>query len=376
MDAIKLNTDACTGCGLCASLCPKDAIELKPEWDGFSYPKINTERCISCRLCEQNCPAQKSADDGCATCRDTYAARAKDVSVRRKSSSGGVFYLLAQGVLAQGGVVFGATADSNGEIYHIAVENAQQLDAVLGSKYVQSDFAHVFAKTEKYLSLGKPVLVCGTPCQITAMRRKFGTNPNLCLVDFICHGVGSPSAFRSYLHSKIGDGAVKYLSFRNKDISWSAYSIKIVSDRKRYYRHHRRDDYMAAYLQNLILRRSCYDCRYETAVSDIRLADFWDIGKEVPMQNISDGVSKVFVYTQKGRELLEGIAAQAELCVTEIPADAKRQVSVDFNKRKAFFEELQNSSFDRAVKKYTVQSGFKVRLYKWLKYRWKEMLYR
>ena len=45
----------CNGCGICALECPKGAISMKEDNEGFFYPEIDQEKCIHCGKCEKVC---------------------------------------------------------------------------------------------------------------------------------------------------------------------------------------------------------------------------------------------------------------------------------------------------------------------------------
>lgn len=49
------NGSECCGCGACISVCPKDAITMRPDRYGFLYPSIDGDACIRCRLCLKVC---------------------------------------------------------------------------------------------------------------------------------------------------------------------------------------------------------------------------------------------------------------------------------------------------------------------------------
>ena len=45
---VRKNPAECTGCGACVSICPKQAITMQPDAEGFLYPKVDGEKCVSC----------------------------------------------------------------------------------------------------------------------------------------------------------------------------------------------------------------------------------------------------------------------------------------------------------------------------------------
>ena len=52
----------CCGCTACANICPKQAITMKPDPEGFLYPVVNEENCINCGVCDATCPIHNKID--------------------------------------------------------------------------------------------------------------------------------------------------------------------------------------------------------------------------------------------------------------------------------------------------------------------------
>lgn len=48
--------EECCGCTACFAICPKKAISMIEDEEGFDYPKIDSERCIRCYQCIKICP--------------------------------------------------------------------------------------------------------------------------------------------------------------------------------------------------------------------------------------------------------------------------------------------------------------------------------
>lgn len=46
----------CCGCTACYAICPKSAISMKEDEEGFDYPQVNGEKCIRCYQCLKVCP--------------------------------------------------------------------------------------------------------------------------------------------------------------------------------------------------------------------------------------------------------------------------------------------------------------------------------
>lgn len=197
-----LDKKDCCGCSSCVQRCPKQCITLKEDNEGFLYPIVNKEICISCGLCEKVCPVLSQGEPRKPL--KVYAAKNQDEEIRRQSSSGGVFTLLAEQVIREGGVVFGAIFDENWEVKHDFAETIEGLAPFRGSKYVQSRIDDNYKKAERFLNQGRKVLFSGTPCQIAGLKRFLRNEyDNLLTVDFVCHGVPSPGVWRQYLKETV-----------------------------------------------------------------------------------------------------------------------------------------------------------------------------
>jgi hypothetical protein len=46
----------CCGCSACYVICPKNAIEMIMDEEGFDYPEIDKTKCIKCEKCILVCP--------------------------------------------------------------------------------------------------------------------------------------------------------------------------------------------------------------------------------------------------------------------------------------------------------------------------------
>ena len=356
---VRLNKAECTGCGACASICPKAAITMQPDAEGFLYPVVDGERCVECDLCEKRCPVGKTGEQGKPA---RFGAQHRDKAVRGASSSGGVFTALAQQTLAAGGVVFGAAFDERMHVEHVGAFDEAELSGMRGSKYVQSDAADAIAHAASLLSRGIPVLFSGTPCQVAGLKARVGNRyaDLLLTVDFVCHGVPSPGVFASYLQSlerERGSRVAAY-TFRDKRNGWKDFSaVATFEDGTEHVGSQVTDPFLYGFLQNLYLRPSCMQCSaYRGAghPADITLADLWGAQKLCPERDDDTGLSLVFVNTQRGREAFRRCGAQ--LSTFPIPASAAlerenpsivRAVSAH-PRRKAFFREFARRGFDGA----------------------------
>ena len=192
----------CCGCGACVQRCPKQCVTMQEDSEGFLYPKVDLSVCIDCHLCEKVCPIINQGEGH--EPQAVYAAKNPNEKIRMQSSSGGVFTILAEKILDEGGVVFGAAFNDKWEVEHDFVERKDELAKFRGSKYVQSKIGKSYRNVETFLKEGRKVLFSGTPCQIAGLKKFLRKDyENLFTVDFICHGVPSPGVFRTYLQEKI-----------------------------------------------------------------------------------------------------------------------------------------------------------------------------
>lgn len=129
-----LNKNNCYGCSACYNICPKKAIDMKRDEEGFLYPVVDINKCINCNLCYSVCLMYTVCKKNNFT-RDIYAVKAKDEQVRMKSSSGGIFSVLAKNIILNDGVVYGANLIDGFNLQHIRIDNINQLYKLRGSKY-------------------------------------------------------------------------------------------------------------------------------------------------------------------------------------------------------------------------------------------------
>ena len=162
----------CMGCHACYNRCPVQAIEMVEDEKGFKYPQVNKEKCINCGLCEKVCPIlnQVKVENKPVA----YAVKNLEEEIRKQSSSGGMFTLLAESILNDVGVVFGAAFDENWKLKHTYVENIEGLQIFRGSKYLQSTIGDTYAKVKEFLDSGRKVMFTGTPCQIEGLKAYLG----------------------------------------------------------------------------------------------------------------------------------------------------------------------------------------------------------
>ncbi len=317
------DNNICTGCGACASVCPCNAISMKPDMEGFYYPHIVTEKCTNCRLCEKICPALKK--NGTTFEQSTFFALwTNDKKERIAASSGGAFGEIAKWVLENDGIVFGAAfSDDYKSLSHISTDEIH-LDRLKKSKYIESDMNFTIKRIKEELEKGRWVFFCGTPCQAMGVRSVCTSNDDkLIVADFLCHGVPSQKAYRKYI-SELEEkykSKVQEVSFRSKKLGWKAYCMFITFENgKKYFKTAIEDPFYKLFLRRLTLRNSCYGCtRAEESVADITLGDFWGITNTAGIVDTDEGISLVLVHNEKGKQIIDEI--KSNLTVFGLPKE-------------------------------------------------------
>ncbi len=355
----------CTGCHACYSICTNSSISMISDQEGFLYPLIDQEKCDDCGLCKETCPVINNTD----LVRQSvgYAAYNHDEKIRAQSSSGGIFTIIAEKVIDRNGAVFGAGFDNKFNVVHYPVKKKEDLNKLRGSKYVQSRIGNTFKAVRDLLNTGKIVLFTGTPCQIAGLKSYLQIDfDSLFAQDIICHGVPSPKAWRNYLSFISKDEAIKSISFRNKDLGWSRFSMKIETDNNCYRGDLSKDFFLKAFLSNICLRPSCYNCNFKSLhrLSDLTLADFWGIELMMPEMNDDKGMSLVMVNSGKGRDLLDSIKDSTTLREINLEQAVKYNSSATKSAplpagRKLFFVNLESMPFNILVKECTKESPMK-----------------
>ncbi len=354
---------SCCGCTSCASICPKGCIRMIEDDEGFKYPEVNPATCINCGLCEKVCPMMHPETEN--RVQKVYSAKNNDEAVRKTSSSGGVFSILAQNVIRDGGVVVGCALDDNLKARHFVAHHEDELIAFRSSKYVQSELNGVFHAVKEALREGKKVLFSGTPCQVAGLRRFLMKEyENLFCVDVLCHGVPSPRVYKEYIDEKekeFGSHAVS-VNFRNKQKGWKRLFVEVsFANGGRYFKFSGFDPYMSLFLNNKSQRLSCFHCPFTTVSrqGDISLGDFWGIGRKYPDYDDDKGISMILVNSEKGARLLDRIAP--ELCLKERDLDlaiAGNKVLVEpirgEEARNHFFADYVFGGYEVAVKQNTL----------------------
>ena len=286
------------------------------------YPVIDVARCIHCNLCKTICPSLVQGNIRKPI--SVYAAKNLDEEIRKASSSGGIFSLLAEQVIDEGGVVFGACFDDRWEVIHDYTETKEGLARFRGSKYVQSNIGHTYKRAGGFLQDGRKVLFSGTPCQIAGLLAFLHKDYDALLCcDVICHGIPSPMVWREYLnenkkyilaslHNPSDGSSYRYIkiNMHDKSYGWKRYSYNFemkndIDDTILSLNEYRyKNKYFLLLRDNIYLRPSCYNCPVKSlkSGSDITIGDYWGIEDVFPEIDDDMGISAVMINTAKGKE--------------------------------------------------------------------------
>lgn len=328
----------CSGCAACYAVCPRKAISMQPDEEGFSYPHIDESLCVHCGLCERACPSlnPKAPREPLAV----YAAKAKDDALRKESSSGGIFSLLARQIISDGGIVYGvAIRESDLSVCHCSAENEEELSWLRGSKYVQSDVGDAYGRVRSQLDAGRKVLFSGTPCQVAALRNFLARDyENLFCVEVICHAAPSPLAWKKFLEKRAAASANgrdiarpeavidRRISFRSKNYGWKRFSLSLrFMNDKEYLLDLYTDTFLRGFLSELFNRPSCHQCpvRELRSGADITLGDYWNMHQRFQEMDDDTGISVVLVNSEKGASLFNRVVPLCDLAASDY-ADIRR----------------------------------------------------
>ena len=373
----------CTGCGMCANLCSKQAIKMLEDKYGFVYPSIDNSLCVGCNLCRSKCPANQNISR-CCNIKKVYAAWNKNSKIRKNSTSGGVFSAIASNFIKGGGYVVGVVWDDSFLPEHVLTNDENDIVKFQGSKYSQSNTGKIYHTIKEKILEGEKVLFSGTPCQVAALKSFVGReHEKLYTIDLVCHGVPSNQALMKH-YSSFGK-EIENVHLRYKDPYWDYSFVKIeFKDMTTYQELTINDAYFNLFNIGYLLRSSCHNCQYtsQCRTGDITLADFWGYKatgfKDI---NFNKGTSCICVNSQKGQNIIDmlgenvshveaelELAVQGNKCFTE-PFRIEKQKVAQF-----WDDYVAGVSLVELNEKYCAKT-FSIPKYLWLrrlyrKYRW------
>lgn len=374
--------EECLGCEACIQVCGHKAISMSEDKEGFRYPVIVEDKCTGCGLCNMVCPVESSPEKNPQP-TITFGGYAKDDEIRRESTSGGIFSVIADTWCKDDYVIFGAVADQL-TVRHSYITDKSHIDRFRKSKYSQSIIGNSYKEAATFLKEGKNVIFSGTPCQIAGLfkllsLRKTDTS-RLLTIEVICEGVPSPLYMRKLQQCRYANKhEISSLDYRAKDngARWDYEVMKIrfangkTDKTDRWF-----NPFWSIWLQHLMSRPSCYQCPYTTPerLADITLGDLWGVHIYCPeLYGDNKGASLVLCNTDKGimalnqaRTRLHGHDLKFEEAI-RYQGPLRNHISPN-PKREEFMAELENPeiSFNTLVKKWAVKPPFKLILAKYI----------
>lgn len=358
------NKQDCCGCGACAQRCPKQCITMRSDEEGFLYPHTQTDLCVQCGICEKVCPIiNQEKGKSPLTC---FASFNKNENIRCKSSSGGIFTLLAELILSKGGVVFGARFNEQWDVIHDYTESKDGLASFRGAKYVQSNIGRTYIQAEQFLKAGRKVLFSGTPCQIAGLHKYLRKEyKDLFTIEIVCHGVPSPMVWHQYIKEqlqKLKGKEITHIEFRDKRTGWKHYSFRMEYKKKEsnktYIEYYTQNPYIKGFIADIYLRPSCYSCPSKSLSSgaDITIGDFWGIQHLMPEIDDNKGICCILINSPKGNEIFKQIKSVNIECnfldiVKGNPAILHSPSP--HNKRTLFLQNFQTKRFIKEIEKIT-----------------------
>ena len=315
------DTKLCTGCSVCAYACPTGAITMGEDGCGFVYPAVNEDKCIDCGRCLRACHMAASSELKSVGEPEAYGAYVIDRDQLMRSASGGVATAMTLKTVEAGGVAYGCVADRE-DVRHGRLATSEDVERSRGSKYVQSDISDAIPQIAADLEASVRVAFVGTPCQCAALRRLFGDQDNLLLIDLVCEGVPSRRMYADFLDDLERERGERVTDFRFRDKrgGWSTKNAVVVGEGGRpldrqphsyYY-------YYWLFAHALILRDCCYACPYacRERVGDVTVGDFWGAESAragYSLEELRAGISCVIVSTDSGRSALEALGESLDV---------------------------------------------------------------
>ncbi len=322
---------------MCVDICGANAISIVRRGDGFRYPHVDRRKCVGCGLCVSRCPLRAPNSMSNQLVSHAYVAWSQDREIRRQSSSGGVFSILARRVIAENGLVAGAVVDGL-EVRHILTDDLRGLAGMRGSKYLQSKTEGIFRAVKEKLLEGRTVLFSGTPCQCMGVISFCGPGlrTNLIVADLICHGVPSDRIIPLTEYG-CGESISAILACRSKEHgSENTYVYRFLNrEGKEKALIGDQNCSLQLYVSSLLCRDSCYRCPFARThrETDFTLADFHEKPDITPAEK--EGISLVLTHNHRAEQFLHRLS---DLELTAYPvADALSRKSNSFTSNKLVY---------------------------------------
>lgn len=248
-------SDMCIGCGICAGICPTQALEMRFNIYGEYVPEETGADCSECHLCLRVCPfwSQQDNEDtlarvafehqaGLKVREETgyylacYAGHSETLDHRAKGSSGGLVRWLLGALLDKGIIDYAvcviATSVPDRLFEYLVLDHKDMVRQVSKSAYYPVEMSDVIRHILK--NEGRYAVV-GLPCFLKGLRLAMSTSPLLqrrvsILVGLVC-GQTKSKSYAEYLcdlaggdprHMTDADFRVKHPSRSTSDYGFCA----------------------------------------------------------------------------------------------------------------------------------------------------------
>lgn len=311
----------CTGCGVCAAICPNNAIMLTLNEDGYYIANVEPDKCIQCGKCQNVCAKfEKAENNSLKEPKKMFVGTHIIQEKQRACASGGAGEALAEAALENGYDVIGAALDMNKmRVKHIVINKAEDLKIIRGSKYVPSYTLDAFKLIE---SLPK-VVIFALPCQMEALRRAYGNRDGLIMVDLRCAGPSGYNLLDKYAEylAKKNSSGMKEFSMRSKEEGWFMGGPKTYfKDGSCYFENKHHDLFALIFNQLGAVHQVCWNCDAlkNLSAADIRIEDAWHQMEKISKREFVDGISQISTYTTEGEVFLQEAAKYFKIREVEL----------------------------------------------------------
>lgn len=359
----KVKGSMCTGCSACESVCPYDAVSLKPDKHGYYIRNVDMKKCTNCGLCTRICPALNLPKNDNSENPELYEFIAAGDEVLYSSSSGGIFSVLANEVFRRKGSIVGAAWGDDFSVEHVIIDSPDELYKLKKSKYAQSRMGDTFKTVKSKLDSGEFVMFTGTPCQVTGLKAFLRKDyDNLILVDILCGNAPSAMFFKKYIEEAYPDGIKSYqFRYKSENVNWNCRTVKVEDNNGKeiILSGSKDDDFQRVYHSHIICSEHCEKCRYQTLprFGDITIGDFWGIEKKERPYNVEKGVSAVLLNNPKGKAFFEALPKDEISISNKVPLEwlGRNGWALDGSKnfasphRDKFYQAILDMPFSKAV---------------------------
>lgn len=301
--------------------------------------------------------------------KKAFAVKRKELIKVDKSSTVGIATYLAWIYLLEGYIVYGTILDDK-QVKFVRVTEREDIELLKGSKYCQSNLSDIFKYIFEDLQSDKKVFFCGTPCQVSGLKKyleiKKGNLSNIIFLDLVCHGVASPQVFEKWMEycERIKKTKIEEVLFRDKRYGWISqrWTIKYKNGQEE------TDSFQEQVFKHLyyggyVLRPSCHSCKFasKNRPGDLTLGDFWNIQEIAPSFYSENGVGLVFTNTDQGLKSLDRCLKDYQIKEVDISKCNQPQLEYATQSnanRTKFWDDFEKKSFDKIANKYSGLSLF------------------